>query len=487
MKKISAVFMSVMCFLLMVQTGCEPNEEEVEVRADAGGSFLDIENDGYVVTLNAQAPEKGMKGTWRVYNGDNYTFENPNDPNSKFYGEPGEIYEIGWEISTGEDYKVATINVSYKPLHPVILTNVGDTTFNNISVYLEAEAPKFGATGVWEIVEGEGGRIENAESHQASFIGLPETAYKVSWTLNYGSKSETKEFEFVTDELVADAGEDEINIKTADGPTEGDKFHTLNAFLPAGATATWSVYSGEEGEVFNIEDAHSIFKGTAGTVYSLVWDVTLDEYNSTDTLKLRFRDKWGIYVDPRDEQEYRYVQVDTLEWMADNFNYTPDATWNALYGRTWYYGMSAKADIVDGHAVETEEDRKYYGRLYNWYAAMELAPEGWRLPTRAEYEALQLANGGSDYAFDALAEGGVQATEFNFAGGLSFVDENVDGRDVFSAQNMSGYYWTADYFDYDFTAMFMEFRESGKIITLGRTRTFFPGFSVRYVRVVQKN
>jgi uncharacterized protein (TIGR02145 family) len=64
----------------------------------------------------------------------------------------------------------------------------------------------------------------------------------------------------------------------------------------------------------------------------------------------------------------------------------------------------AHCTILDSVELESE-----YGQLYNWYAVSDprgLAPEGWRIPTSAEWQALVDCNGGNDVAGDRLKEAG---------------------------------------------------------------------------------
>lgn len=61
-----------------------------------------------------------------------------------------------------------------------------------------------------------------------------------------------------------------------------------------------------------------------------------------------------------------------------------------------------------------------YGRLYTWSAAKEACPEGWHLPTNAEFETLLKAVGGSSVAGTMLKskkgwyDGGHGIDEYGF-------------------------------------------------------------------------
>jgi len=127
-------------------------------------------------------------------------------------------------------------------------------------------------------------------------------------------------------------------------------------------------------------------------------------------------------------QTYKTLVIGTKVWMAKNLNY--NATGSKCY-------------------ENLESNCTKYGRLYNWATAMTACPEGWHLPSNAEWTALidfaggktagkkfrattgwndyngKSGNGTDDYGFSALPGGF----------GLS------DGR--FSSVGNEGYWWTS--------------------------------------------
>ena len=476
MKKI--LFLSVL--ILGVFFACNKEYEEIELQPDAGNSFLNVENDGYFVTLNASPAPAGQTGTWRLYNGENGRFEDVHDPHTKFYGEPGEMYLLGWELSAGDQYKAQTINVSFKPLNPVIITQVTDTIFDNISLELKAEAAKFGAEGHWEIVEGDDGNIIYPDSSVTAFIGKPSEPYTLRWVLTYGSKEASKELSFVTDSLRANAGDDNLDITTF-SPVEDTKYYNLEGYLPAGGTGEWSIIDGHGAKVYVSDDPYSVFEGRADTVYTLTWKVAVDQYESTDTLKLRFRGKWGMWVDPRDNQAYRYVRLGKLEWLSENFNYA--APWSQ-YGRNFYYGQTARANIIDGKPVETEEERKFYGRLYNYFGALDATPEGWRLPNRQDFYDLHIMLGGQFYFYEKVIIGGETGLDINFSGALSYSNNDLTLRDNFYGMGITGYYVT-DYLNpVNYKTIFVYYTNTGTFAGAA-VPSYYSCASVRYVRDVK--
>lgn len=79
--------------------------------------------------------------------------------------------------------------------------------------------------------------------------------------------------------------------------------------------------------------------------------------------------KFGLFTDIRDSKNYRTVKIGKQTWMAENLAYKPEV------GDYWAY----------------ENNEKYvskYGYLYTLATARKVAPKGWHLPTKDEYEIL---------------------------------------------------------------------------------------------------
>jgi uncharacterized protein (TIGR02145 family) len=120
----------------------------------------------------------------------------------------------------------------------------------------------------------------------------------------------------------------------------------------------------------------------------------------------------GTFTDERDGQTYRTVKMpDGKVWMAQNLNYKPES------GHSWCYD-------------DDESMSEKYGKLYDRKTAIAVAPAGWHLPSRQEWNDLIAAAGG-----DAAGKGLKSKSGWI---------ENGDGTDDFGFSALPGGYRCSD-------------------------------------------
>ena len=129
----------------------------------------------------------------------------------------------------------------------------------------------------------------------------------------------------------------------------------------------------------------------------------------------------------RGDHEYATVVINEQCWTKENLRYEPSS------GTTMCYG---------GAAANCET----YGRLYDYEAANLACPTGWRLPTKAEYEALADYSGADMYDAGAhfkansgwTGENGDDLLEFTALPGGKCNEEQECSK-----MGTSGYWWTS--------------------------------------------
>jgi len=157
----------------------------------------------------------------------------------------------------------------------------------------------------------------------------------------------------------------------------------------------------------------------------------------------------GSFVDVRDVQRYKKVKIGGQWWMAENLNYNTFLdTWS---DETWWYSWCYGEDVYDHMQTngEVQANGNKYGRLYNWNTAVTVCPEGWRLPTNAEWDALVTAVGissagtklkSSNY-WNYYSDNYIGTDDYGFSALPGGFRKYSDGS-FYSAGNQ-GYWWTA--------------------------------------------
>ncbi|MCP3999383.1 MAG: hypothetical protein GY727_00515, partial [Gammaproteobacteria bacterium] len=153
----------------------------------------------------------------------------------------------------------------------------------------------------------------------------------------------------------------------------------------------------------------------------------------------------AFFTDHRNGKDYSTVQIGTQCWMAENLNYDQNT-----FGDDWCYdNNSSNCDT--------------YGRLYNWAAVMQgasssnanpsgvqgVCPDGWHMPSHAEWTELTDYLGGLSVAGGKMKETGTThwlspntgATNSSEFTGLPGGFRNYTGG--FNNFSAGGYWWSS--------------------------------------------
>jgi len=190
-----------------------------------------------------------------------------------------------------------------------------------------------------------------------------------------------------------------------------------------------------------------------------------------------------------DGNVYQIVTIGTQVWMAENLEVTHyrngDAIPNITDNTEW-------EGLTTGAYCNYNNDEGYvstYGRLYNWYAVGDgrnIAPDGWHVPTHAEWQTLVDYLGGYAVAGGKLKETGTThwlspntgaTNESGFSGlpgGYRYFDGNYYGM------NFIAYFWSST--EYSGNYAWSRFLGSNVSEVYYYERDKPHGFSVRCVK-----
>ncbi len=205
----------------------------------------------------------------------------------------------------------------------------------------------------------------------------------------------------------------------------------------------------------------------------------------------------SYFIDPRDNHSYKYVQIGSLIWMAENLAYIPKVGPVNEQSGIWvldYEGHSPKE-------AKKNENYNEYGCLYDFKTAMISCPPGWHLPTGNDWKRLEQFLGYYDIPINEpnkmslrdnsinqyLTAGSSPATSYlaNFTG-LSLTHGgsrlySKQGNSRFFRPNINGYYWGSSNTKEDNPWIFYLYSSSGH----NRSNIYAEksnGYSVRCIK-----
>ena len=178
-------------------------------------------------------------------------------------------------------------------------------------------------------------------------------------------------------------------------------------------------------------------------------------------------------VTDTDGNVYKTVKIGDHIWMAENLKTTKynDGTpiANVTNTSTWSNLSSGAYCWYDNNATYQYK----YGALYNWFSVNtgKLAPKGWHVPSKVEFESLYKDGITSVNVFNSILGGGRGVPV-------------ASGKPVYSFENIEivGYWWTSTKSEYSplgaYYSQIVHYERS-----LGTSYGYpQPGYSVRCVK-----
>lgn len=208
-----------------------------------------------------------------------------------------------------------------------------------------------------------------------------------------------------------------------------------------------------------------------------------DEVSEDDTLS-----GFETFTDPRDGNVYKTVKIGTQIWFAENLRYAGNIPqvesqqeWYAIFSNGNQPRQPAWAYLNND-----PNNNAVYGKLYNWYAVNTgtLCPQGWHIPTYAEWTTLTNFLGGEAVAGGKMksvtgwnAPNTAATNESGFTG-LPGGGRGIDGG--FYYLGSFGYWWSSSPYSTDHAFYRSLDRSYGSFSSSYSSRP--TGFSCRCLR-----
>lgn len=156
-----------------------------------------------------------------------------------------------------------------------------------------------------------------------------------------------------------------------------------------------------------------------------------------------------VVTDSRDGNIYRTVRIGSQTWMAENLKYLPSVnevtTISNEVPYRYVYGYSGN----DVEEAKASENYGIYGVLYNWEAAKDACPAGWRTATDEDWTVLTDHLGGEEVAGRKLKEAGTDHWSFfnlsnaDNESGFTALPGGSNWQAEFVALGNTAYFWTS--------------------------------------------
>ena len=137
-------------------------------------------------------------------------------------------------------------------------------------------------------------------------------------------------------------------------------------------------------------------KATSYIIPLLLCVAFLTGCSDNDSVSVEQPSAQGTFVDARDGKEYHYIHVGGLDWSVENLAYDLG---NQDLARVY------QSEEAHDKGIYSLDYLHKYGMLYTYDGAVQAVPDGWRLPTDADWAALEASHGYLNEAFSLLYGG----------------------------------------------------------------------------------
>lgn len=340
---------------------------------------------------------------------------------------------------TCNPYYSEVIEVLVNPIPSVELSNIDSVCVNNSAFVLSSGIPAGGHYSGAGIVDGK---------FIASMAGAGIHSY-----FYYYQDPETKcantagaAIQVIPAPTVAQAGSDNPEIVAdsirmdANAPLEGEGY--------------WTISSGNGGSFSNPTDPKAWFRKGPGLDYILTWTIENKCGSSSDQISLTFLKLSSNpcpgtpVVFDADGNRYTTVQIGEQCWMGENLKVGVTVT-STETNRA--HSDAADNGIIEKYALFNDEANvDLYGGLYDWdemmgytmeEGAQGICPEGWHVPSLAEWDEL-------DHFYKTRDSGGHLKVggDSGFEGILAG-DRHSYG--FFVSFESSGFFWASSTYSYN--------------------------------------
>ena len=190
-----------------------------------------------------------------------------------------------------------------------------------------------------------------------------------------------------------------------------------------------------------------------------------------------------------DDNTYQAIEIGNQCWMAENLKVTSYRDGTPIPNVTDITDWSNLKSGAYCNYDNDEDNVDTYGRLYNWYAVNDprgLAPEGWHVPTDAEWKQLEMYLGMSQSQADAAGWRGTnEGDKLKEAGTTLWNSPNTDATNASGFSALPGGYRDVRYVSFDGLGLIALFWSSTEHNFYDLDRSWHRGLTFNQARVLR--